>query len=108
MFHDVERLFERIYILGIKKNKFGRNRGIDLLYRRMPLRIHNLLLDVLKTTLLKSMKRCFKVSKGKAKTFSVSRASKIANEVILQGVERLCEFIFCIMVIEKSELDEVV
>jgi hypothetical protein len=29
------------------------------------------------------------------------------NESIFQGVERQCELIFCILVIEKSDLDEI-
>jgi hypothetical protein len=51
MIHDVERPYERIYnILGIKK-KFGRNLGSDVLCRRKPLRIHNLLSERLKKLL---------------------------------------------------------
>jgi hypothetical protein len=30
------------------------------------------------------------------------------DEAMFKGVKRLCELIFCILVIEKSDLDEVV
>jgi hypothetical protein len=66
MFHDVERPFERIYIFPFKK-QFWRKTWKPLIY----------LLDVLKTTLVKSMKRYFKVSKGQANPFSAFWTLKI-------------------------------
>jgi hypothetical protein len=150
MFHDVERPFARIFPF---KKQFGRKTR----------KLITCLLDVLKTTLVKSMNRFFKVSKVHANLFSVfwtskfrlcvsflsdvsirrmalrthnlregrlkkllwwsrwsyvSKCRKAEGKHFLhpghsewtdfQGDERLSERIFCLLVIEKSELDEVV
>jgi hypothetical protein len=67
--------------LGNLKKRLSRCRLSDAISCRMALRTHSLPSERIKKTLVISMKRCF-------------------------GVEMLCEFIFCILGIVRSDLDE--
>jgi hypothetical protein len=62
-----------------RKKPLGWNCFSDVLSRLMALKTHYLFLDVLKTTLVNSMKRCFKVSRDHTNKFSASWASKKAT-----------------------------
>jgi hypothetical protein len=81
MFHDVERHLNAFS--GNSKKRFERGRGSDVLSRRMALRTHNLPPGRLKNDF------------GEV------------DEAMFHGVESPNELIFCILSIEKSDLDEV-
>jgi hypothetical protein len=80
IFHDVERPFQRFfYFLRFQKKKdLDEICESDVLNRQIALRTHNLLLDI------------FKYVFGEV------------DETMFQGVERPCDNIFCILLIEKA------
>jgi hypothetical protein len=68
-------------------------------------------LGIGKTTWMKSREWCFKYAKGPANSICLQDVLKCDfvefDEAMFQGVERPCKLTFCILGIEKRDLDEV-